>query len=258
MPSHYRSPYGYSYFNPTGKEQAALTIGSLLSGVLAASSGQSKGDAIRKGIAGTMAGYGSGYQNYQELMGDAFGRDLQTKGYGQRIKEYEETEKPYTESLVRNRDFDNQMAFDEMISKKKNARYDKRKQQMEMALLKNKVVASRPGMQEEKPPKMPDVGNYMKLKAQLAALKSPQNMDYLGMPANERANTIADLENAIRVMGQHQPELIPPQSNQQIPQQGDVIARHQNDSEMQGTKLGKLTPQGYEVYKNGKLVGHYQ
>lgn len=91
MPGHYRSPYGYSYFNPTGKEQAALTIGSLLSGVLAASSGQSRGDAIRKGLAGTMAGYGSGYQNYQNLMGDAFRRDLETKSYGQRIKEYEDS-----------------------------------------------------------------------------------------------------------------------------------------------------------------------
>ena len=94
-------PYDYTYHRPSGKEQAALMIGALLSGGLGAASGENKSDAIRKGIAGAVSGYGSGFGNYQNLMGDAFARDLQTKGYDQRVREYEETEKPYRESVTK-------------------------------------------------------------------------------------------------------------------------------------------------------------
>ena len=93
-------PYDYTYHRPTGKEQASLLIGALLSGGLGAASGENKSDAIRKGIAGAVSGYGSGFGNYQNLMGDAFTRDLQTKGYDQRVKEFEETEKPESAAKI--------------------------------------------------------------------------------------------------------------------------------------------------------------
>ena len=232
-------PYDYSYFKPTGKEQAAMGIGSLLAGLLSAAQPRQPGEAspVLKGIQGAVAGYGGGYKTYQDMMNEAYGRNLADRKFGQQVKEYEETDKPYKDSyarwndvMSRNTDFDNQMAFDKMVQErlnaKKNERFNTRMNQMNMALKKNEVVNSRPRPITEKikPAKMPDVGNYGKLQAQLAALKSNQNMDYLGMPADERAKRISALENSIRLMEQYQPELIPPQQQtQQIPQQNTVI-----------------------------------
>lgn len=93
-------PYPYTYFNPTGKEQAALGIGSLLAGLLGAASGRNGGDAAVRGLAGLTGGYGAGYQNYQNMMGDAFQRDLYDKKYNQDVREYEETDKPLKRAQI--------------------------------------------------------------------------------------------------------------------------------------------------------------
>ena len=167
-------PYPYSYFKPTGKEQGAMAIGSLLAGLLAAGQPRQQGEAspALKGIAGAVGGYGSGYKAYQDMMGDAFTRDLYDRKFGQDTnqfdqqmglnkekfgeekRQYEESEQPYRESQMRwndamskNTDFDNQMAFDKRIQERlnadKNERFDTKTKQLEMRKLKNEVVASR-------------------------------------------------------------------------------------------------------------------
>lgn len=113
-------PYPYSYFKPTGKEQAAMAIGSLLAGALAAAQPRQEGEAspALKGITGAVAGYGSGYKTYQDMMGDAWQRDLHDKKFGQdvnqfdqqmglgrdkfneEIRQYKESELPYKQSLT--------------------------------------------------------------------------------------------------------------------------------------------------------------
>ena len=280
MPMPYTMPTIPNRYPLDKNDKLGLLIGTLLSGGLAAAGSRNTGESpLLRGVAGATSGFGAGGKaindSYSAMLDDYLKNekmDFSNRQFGQQVREYEESEKPSQEAqarwydaMSRNTDFDNQMAFDKMIQErlngKKNERFNTRMNQMNMALKKNEVVNSRPRPITEKikPAKMPDVGNYGKLQAQLAALKSNQNMDYLGMPADERAKRISALENSIRLMEQYQPELIAPQQQtQQIPQQNDVIARHQNDSGMQGTELGKLTPQGYEVYKNGKLVGHYQ
>ena len=149
-------PYDYSYFKPTGKEQAAMGIGSLLAGLLSAAQPRQPGEAspVLKGIQGAVAGYGGGYKTYQDMMNEAYGRNLADRKFGQQVKEYEETDKPYKDSYARwndamakNMDFDNQMAFDKLIQErlnaKKNERFNTRMNQLEMREMKNKVANSR-------------------------------------------------------------------------------------------------------------------
>lgn len=228
-------PYPYSYFKPTGKEQGAMAIGSLLAGLLSAAQPRQQGEAspALKGIAGATAGYGNSYKAYQDMMGDAFTRDLYDRKFGQDTnqfdqqmglnrdqfgeekRQFETSEKPYREAVGEYYKRDRGQPVDD-----NKIRDERVKRRLDIGLKKKALNA---------PSKMPDIGNYGKLKAQLAALKSTGNMDYIGMPENERASTIADLENAIRVMGQHQPELIPPQ-----PQAQPV-----------NTKLGKAAAQQF-------------
>ena len=115
------NPYGYSYFKPTGKEQGAMAIGSLLAGLLAAGQPRQQGEAspALKGITGAVGGYGSGYKAYQDMMGDAFTRDLYDRKFGQDTnqfdqqmglnkekfgeekRQYEETDKPYKQAVTK-------------------------------------------------------------------------------------------------------------------------------------------------------------
>lgn len=95
-------PYPYGYFKPTGKEQGAMAIGSLLAGLLAAGQPRQQGEAspALKGIAGATAGYGSGYKAYQDMMQDAWQRDLYDKKHGLEERQYEETEKPESKAKM--------------------------------------------------------------------------------------------------------------------------------------------------------------
>ena len=178
-------PYPYGYFKPTGKEQLGMLGGSALVGLLSALQPRQPGDAspILKGIEGATAGYGGGYKAYQDMMGDAWGRNLNEQKFGQDVnqfdqqmglnrekfgeekRQYEESEKPtrqaqtgWYDAMSRNTDFDNQMAFDKMIQGRlnadKNERFDTKTKQLEMRKLKNEVVASRPkrGAEKEKLP----------------------------------------------------------------------------------------------------------
>lgn len=171
--------YPYSYFKPTGKEQGAMAIGSLLAGLLSAAQPRQQGEAspALKGIAGAVGGYGSGYKAYQDMMGDAFTRDLYDRKFGQDVdqfdqqmglnrekfgeekRQFETSEKPYRESSMRytdaiakNYDFDNQMSLQKMVNeakeKGKNERYNTRMGQIEMGIKKNQLVNSRPGKQK--------------------------------------------------------------------------------------------------------------
>ena len=172
-------PYPYGYFKPTGKEQLGMLGGSALVGLLSALQPRQPGDAspILKGIEGATAGYGGGYKAYQDMMGDAWGRNLNEQKFGQDVnqfdqqmglnrekfgeekRQYEESEKPtrqaqtgWYDAMSRNTDFDNQMAFDKMIQGRLNAekdnRFNTKMNQLEMRKKKNEVVNSRLGKRD--------------------------------------------------------------------------------------------------------------
>lgn len=93
-------PYPYSYFNPNKKELAALGAGSLVAALLGAASGDNASDALVRGVASGTAGFGTGYNQYQNYMNDAWQRDIADKRFGQQVREYEEIDKPYKEAIV--------------------------------------------------------------------------------------------------------------------------------------------------------------
>lgn len=250
MPGHYNMPVIPNRYPLDKNDKLGLLIGTILSGGLAAAnSNRNMGEnPLLRGIAGGVAGFDAGanqiQDSYSKMLDDYLkgeGMDfrnrqmtqeqqqfqdtlgLNREKFGEEKRRFEESGKPYRESqmkwkdaMSKNYDFDNQMAFDKRIQEhlnaKKDERFNTRMNQLKIRKMKNEVVNSRPKVAgEAKPPKMPDVGNYGKLKAQLAGLRSPQNIDYMGMPAADRAQSIADIENTIRVMEQYQPDLIPPQ-----------------------------------------------
>lgn len=225
-------PYDWSKTPKTyldKNDKIGLLLGAILAGGMGAASGRGGGDSALRGVAGAAAGFGGGANqledNYSRMIKEAMDRqaqeyqeDMIADKFGFVKQKYEESEKPAKQSqsrwydaMSKNTDFDNQMALQKMINeaieKDKNERYDTRMNQLKMRKMKNEVVASRPGF-ETKPEKMPDVGNYNKLQAQLAALQSPGNMDYIGLPENERKRQIAILENSIRIMEKRYPDLV--------------------------------------------------
>lgn len=94
-------PYPYTYHNPSKKEQLALGIGSLLSGLAAASTGDNTGDAVGRGIAGLVGGYGSGWGQYQNQMGDAFNRYMAEQNYN-RMLGNDKIENQYMQAITEN------------------------------------------------------------------------------------------------------------------------------------------------------------
>src|SRR3990167_6598437 len=92
MPNHYNPYNPYGYFRPTGKEQGAMAIGSLLAGLLAASQPRQRGEAspFIKGVAGATSGYGDAYKNFLNIKGDQYGMDVRDRDYAQRLRQYNE------------------------------------------------------------------------------------------------------------------------------------------------------------------------
>lgn len=290
MPMPYTMPQIPNRYPLDKNDKLGLLIGTLLSSGLAAAGSNNTGESPwLRGVAGATAGFGAGGKaindSYSAMLDDYLKNEamnfrnrqmtqeqqqfqdtlgLNREKFGEEKRQFEESEKPYRESqmkwneaMSKNLNFDNQMAFDKMIqerlNKKKDERFDTRMQQLEMRKKKNDVVNSRPrnektyssqaqfeSMYGLKPDQRGTPEYLEKFKEYKLTGKSENNWDALWLGGEAGSVTKQ-----------------PPQT-QQVPQQGDAIARHQNDPAMQGTELGKLTPQGYEVYKNGKLVGHYQ
>ena len=92
MPNHYNPYNPYGYFKPTGKEQGAMAIGSLLAGLLASSQPRQRGEAspFIKGVAGSAAGFGDAYKNFLNIKGDQYGMDVRDRDYAQRLRQYNE------------------------------------------------------------------------------------------------------------------------------------------------------------------------
>ena len=122
-------------------DKLGLLIGTLLSGGLAAAGSRNTGESPwLRGVAGGVAGFGGGanhiQDNYSKMLDDYLkgeGMDFRNRQFGQQVKEYEESEKPTRESqgrwydsMARNTDFDNQMAFDKMIQERLNAKKNER------------------------------------------------------------------------------------------------------------------------------------
>ena len=148
-------------------DKLGLLIGTLLSGGLAAAGSRNTGESPwLRGVAGGVAGFGGGanhiQDNYSKMLDDYLkgeGMDFRNRQFGQQVKEYEESEKPTRESqgrwydsMARNTDFDNQMAFDKMIQGRLNAekdnRFNTKMNQLEMRKKKNEVVNSRLGKRD--------------------------------------------------------------------------------------------------------------
>jgi hypothetical protein len=86
-PTNYPYQYPYSYHQPSKGEQIALGVGSLISGLLSAAGGNNTGNAIGRGVAGMVGGYGSGWNQYQNQMGDAYQRFMAEQDYNRRLEE---------------------------------------------------------------------------------------------------------------------------------------------------------------------------
>lgn len=100
MPYNYNDPRQYQ-FKPTKGQHAASGIGALIAAALAATQGQNTGDAIARGVAGAVSGYGGGMnaanQEYQDMFERTLGRDKFAQGQ----QEYEETDKPYKQTVTK-------------------------------------------------------------------------------------------------------------------------------------------------------------
>lgn len=115
-------PFNYSdlYQKPSRPQQIGQGVGALISAALAASQGQSTGDAIARGAAGALSGYGSAMNQQEEqqrnMLLDAirtqsqqeeqqrnmFGNALRLANLNQDVRQYEETNKPYMQALTDN------------------------------------------------------------------------------------------------------------------------------------------------------------
>lgn len=100
MPYNYNDPRQYQ-FKPTKGQHAASGIGALIAAALAASQGQNSGDAIARGVAGAVSGYGGGMSAANQEYQDMFDRTLARDKFAQGQQEYEEVDKPYKQAVTR-------------------------------------------------------------------------------------------------------------------------------------------------------------
>lgn len=109
MPTPYMMPSVPNRYPIDRNDKIGLAIGALLSGGLAAaSSGNTGENPILRAIAGGVTGLGAGGKHlndsYSAMLDDYLkndAMDFRNKQFGQQVREYEETDKPYKEAMTR-------------------------------------------------------------------------------------------------------------------------------------------------------------
>lgn len=135
-------PYDYNYQNINymqPQDNRGLLYGSLIAAALSAAAGRNTGDSVLKGLAGGVAGYGTGVKGaqnyYSQLIIDQLSQAKQ--------REYEETEKPYKQSetelnkkYMQNVDEDNARAYQQLIQDQLDRPYKMREERFKFKKLK--------------------------------------------------------------------------------------------------------------------------
>lgn len=180
-----RPNYGY----PNKKDQLGVLIGTLLGAGMGAASGQNTADSLLRGAEAGIFSYGTGLDKAQEYNTGALAQqsiadrllyepeqqamergmyDLNQKKYDQSVREYEEVEKPYRQSLVDNllaksSPEDIQYENEKKALDIKNKRLDIRGKSKELRLGKSPLVSVNTGAfetEEQKGMGRVAVGNY--------------------------------------------------------------------------------------------------
>lgn len=133
-------------------------------------------------------------------MGDAFGRDLQTKSYGQRVKEYEETEKPYRQSIIDMRNQRGAVLPQEKIpTSRQEYEYYKGLSEEEKPLFEKFSTNKREAKNKTADDYMNEIA---KIDTQIAKLQSSPSVD------RDSINTAIDSQNRRRAMLQRKLDTI--------------------------------------------------